>query len=1035
MNDFTNQETRSKIYSHEKLLEAINEESEGFQRCLLWLEEAMPSYFFEDMPLDEVLLVAHNLMGFDQQDYFSTINLPTGAIVLCLDSDEAGVQILRNYRDYGIKNYRAYRSLQPPPFPHIQQNLRVATIYFTEVTESQVVPFEDAAKQELWQRIQQRNTGMSNEEFNRLIGSMNTRFLTSLRPERLVVALEMYSRAKTRDHCQYEVVYNENWESQDLPSMQIVFAWKNTPKHAFLYEVAQCVSRHGLIMKTVNGTYIDPYSRGSILLMALGLHGANGKAAWEVADIPDFLRELVTLKYFDDQDRIDPAFVQPRLLTGNQANVIRAMTTFVHQALVHVDPYVYSYENIEEAICRHPELTVKMSQAFTLKFDPDLADVEAYQVARESLVRQIELLDTGQEEFDTLRKNVLFQGVNFIDHILKTNAFRNNKTALSFRMDPKYLDHIPFDRKEKFPVLPYGIFFARGMRFFGFQIRFKDLARGGLRTVFPDETERAKAERAHVFTECYNLSYTQQKKNKDIPEGGSKAVIFLWPYDRLDSEATIYRKEMQVDGIEQEKIEEKMAVFLQEQKIEYLYQAQRSFIESLIAIVNCEPDGTIRAKNIVDYWRRPEYIYLGPDENMHNPMVQWIAAFAKKYHYKPGGAFISSKPNLGINHKEYGVTSYGVHVCAGAMLKYLGIDPSKEAFTVKMTGGPDGDVAGNEIANLYRTWPKTAKLVALTDGSGTIADSEGLQLDKLVHLFEMELPISHYNPSLLSPGGFLLDKNRKREESPLVTHTLCWRNKDGEIVEDWISGSEMNYLYRNNVHNTKTDLFIPAGGRPRTINEGNVQDFLTQEGEPTARGIVEGANLYFSPAARQILQEKGALIIKDSSANKGGVICSSFEVLCGLTLDDETFIANKDRIAEEILHRIAGCAEAEAELMLQTHAKTGRFLTEISDQVSESINRYTYELLDYLETVPLSTEPGNPLTMCFLSYALPVLRELATESLLHEVPEHHKKAIIACHIAARMVYTKGLDWSPSIVDILPIIMEDPELTKAPSSEL
>ena len=75
-----------------------------------------------------------------------------------------------------------------------------------------------------------------------------------------------------------------------------------------------------------------------------------------------------------------------------------------------------------------------------------------------------------------------------IQHTLKTNFYRMNYTAISFRLDPKYLDDIPFERSKKFPELPYAIFFIKGMHFFGFHIRFKDLARGGLRTVFPRTT-------------------------------------------------------------------------------------------------------------------------------------------------------------------------------------------------------------------------------------------------------------------------------------------------------------------------------------------------------------------------------------------------------------------------------------------------------------------------------------------------------------------------------------------------------------------
>ncbi|MBA3816829.1 MAG: hypothetical protein H0X29_10005, partial [Parachlamydiaceae bacterium] len=92
--------------------------------------------------------------------------------------------------------------------------------------------------------------------------------------------------------------------------------------------------------------------------------------------------------------------------------------------------------------------------------------------------------------------------------------------------------------------------------------------------------------------------------------------------------------------------------------------------------------------------------------------------------------------------------------------------------------------------------------------------------------------------------------------------------------------------------------------------------------------------------------------------------------------------------------------------------------------ISEGINQFTYQLLDYLETIPWDNDPENPLTRCYLNYCLPTLRNYFQDSMLNEIPEHHKKAIIACHIAAQVVYTKGLSWSPSIVNILPVLLKD-----------
>lgn len=1010
--------------SQETLTQAIQTESRKFQEYYLWLENSMPPVFFEEVSQENIMLIAHNLMGFDLQAFFSTIHLKHAAIVMCIDSADADLRVLKNYAFYGIKNYQAYVSTTPLPFQGIKAHLRIAVLYFTEAVETIEIPFSNDAKEELRAHVKKRNPQLTNSGFDELISSINTRFLRSLPIDRLVMAMDMYFRAQTRDNCQYEVRYNENWEEDNSASMQITLAWRNTPKHNFLYRLARVVHRHNLVMKRVNATYINTYSKESILVMTLDLHGSNGKAAWDVSNIVDFLRELLTVKYFASFDAIDTLLVSKEIISGNMGNLLRSMVTFIHQSLVHFDVNLFTIDAIEEALCRHPELTAKLCEAFRAKFDPDFHNFDEYLEIREKFLTDVGKLDTGQEDNDLRRKAVLRQGMNFIHYTLKTNFYRTNLTAHCFRLDPRYLSEVPYEGPKKFSEPPFAIFFIKGMHFFGFHIRFKDLARGGLRTVYPYHSEVVETERNTIFTECYHLALTQHLKNKDIPEGGAKGILFLNPLDRLESESLVLQKELEMASIFPEEIDKKIQQFRKEQRVEYLHQAQRSFIESLVTIVNCEPDGTIKARNIVDYWRRPEYLYLGPDENMHDKMIQWIADFSKKYNYRPGGAFISSKPIAGINHKEFGVTSLGLNVYMEALLRYFGIDPTKMEFTVKMSGGPDGDVAGNQICNLYRYFPKTAKLLALVDVSGTAFDPKGLDLGILVDLFKQGKPIKYYPPEMLTDGGYLLDINAKRSQTAFVQQTLCWRKEGNKLIEDWLSGSDMNHMLRNTVLQTKTDLFIPAGGRPRTLNEANVKDLLDESGKPTSRGIIEGANLYLTPKARRALEKLGVLIIKDSSANKAGVICSSFEVQCNLTLTDEQFMANKSVLVQEILERLGQCASNEAQLLLNTHKEKGEFLTDISHEISTRINEYTFQLLDYLDTIPWPQDPNDPMVKIFFEYCLPSLKNRYPKELLKGLPDHHKKAIVACHIGAGLVYKKGLSWNPSIIDFLPVILED-----------
>lgn len=523
-----------------ELLHAIQTEQDRFRKFYIWLQQAVPPLFFQQIPQDWITVLVHSLMSLKLQEHHSQILFQHAAISLCVDSPKADEHILKHYAFYGIQTYTTYVSHLP--FPEESWHLRIALIKFTTIQDGNELQLPLEQQEELIQHLQEHHPHSSVQSWQDILQRCDATFLSQLPLKQRICSLEMFERAETRDACQFVVHKEENWQQLKQPSMQVVMAWKNVPKHNFLYRLACMIHQHGLEMHHVHATYIRPYQTDSILLLCFGLHGAHKKAAWEEGDVEDLLQELVTLKYFGSEDLIYRIFVQSNMLTGNLANLLRTIVVFVHQILVQVDANLYNFDNLIEGFCRHPELTCRILQLFTHRFHPTLQDPLCYHNLHQELLDLIQQLDTGQAEQDIRRKNILTQAINFIHFTLKTNFYRPNKTALAFRLDPNYLEHAPFERKILFPQLPYGIFFIKGMHFFGFHIRFKDLARGGLRTVCPDKKEKMLAERDTVFNECYQLAYTQNKKNKDIPEGGAKAIIFLKPFEELNLDAQIYQK-------------------------------------------------------------------------------------------------------------------------------------------------------------------------------------------------------------------------------------------------------------------------------------------------------------------------------------------------------------------------------------------------------------------------------------------------------------------------------------------------------------
>lgn len=175
---------------------------------------------------------------------------------------------------------------------------------------------------------------------------------------------------------------------------------------------------------------------------------------------------------------------------------------------------------------------------------------------------------------------------------------------------------------------PFGTFFIHGRRFNGFHVRFRDISRGGLRVVAPNTTSEHRFESSRQYTEAFNLAYAQQLKNKDIAEGGSKAVILVEP-SNTEARDFVIRKSV------------------------------KAFADALLDLNST--DEAVRRK-IVDYYGHDELIYLGPDENIVPSDILWVTRQAQLRGYPIPRAFMSSKPDVGINHKVYGVTSEGVAV-------------------------------------------------------------------------------------------------------------------------------------------------------------------------------------------------------------------------------------------------------------------------------------------------------------------------------------------------------------------------------------
>jgi len=218
-------------------------------------------------------------------------------------------------------------------------------------------------------------------------------------------------------------------------------------------------------------------------------------------------------------------------------------------------------------------------------------------------------------------------------------------------------------------------------------------------------------------------------------------------------------------------------------------------------------------------------------------------------------------------------------------------------------------------------------------------------------------------------------------------------------------------VYNSLVFTVKTDLFIPAGGRPETIDGQNWRSFLDAEGTPTARVIIEGANSFITPEARLQLQRNGVAVMRDSSANKCGVISSSYEIIANLLLSEREFMEHKERYVADVLTILEKRAADEARLIIRRKRESGGTLlySEISEIISQNINGLYSRLFEFFTGKPdLCLLP--PFRQAIIRHLPRLLQETpAFRGRIKRLPRKYLFAILAAEIGSSLVYTGNRD--------------------------
>ncbi|OQX96593.1 hypothetical protein B6I21_00515 [candidate division KSB1 bacterium 4572_119] len=733
--------------------------------------------------------------------------------------------------------------------------------------------------------------------------------------------------------------------------MRIMISIPQSQSLHFLSGISDIINYYGLVSKH---KYAEPFSNGK-LIISVYLDAESTRP-----HIENIVTDL-SLIYVNPENELSP-MIRNNKLSVHEAFYAASAWKFTHQFLssFNIEYFAlteelkdrpelvdtlntlrtrlvkdtYTEARILQTITNYPDIIKELYSHFASRFSPNgSAKQKDYKFDFTTLPHEIDR--------EILKFFYLFNKV-----VLKTNFYKRNKTSLSFRLDPQqFLD--PVEYKEK----PFGIFMILGKEFRGFHVRFRDIARGGIRIVKSRDLENYDQNSDFIFDENYNLAFTQQKKNKDIPEGGSKGTILL-NLDYQDKGEAAFEK----------------------------------YVDGLLDVI-------LPGKPAKDYHGSEEILFLGPDEGTAEVM-SWASQRAKQRGYKFWKSISTGKPlsEGGIPHDIYGMTTNSVHEYVLGILKKLNIQ--EENITKVQTGGPDGDLGSNEILI------SKDKTLCIIDGSGVLFDPEGLDRNELTRLAKKRVMVDQFDKAKLTKEGFFVHTEDRNVKLP-----------DGTMVESGLK-------FRNTFHLNpmlKADLFVPCGGRPKSITIQNWKSLLDENGVPRFKYIAEGANLFLTQQARLALEDKGVIIFKDASANKGGVTSSSLEVLGSLALTDEEYeehLCVKDDITpdfrkkyvEDVLDILRENARLEFKILWNEKQTSNTPFSILTDELSNKINQVTdsifkSNLWDDKTLVKAIVERHCPATL---------VEKIGVDEILKRVPDNYLQAILASWLASHFIYSYGL---------------------------
>jgi glutamate dehydrogenase len=607
-----------------------------------------------------------------------------------------------------------------------------------------------------------------------------------------------------------------------------------------------------------------------------------------------------------DSDRFN-SFVLSAGLHWREAALLRAYCRFLLQTGL---PFSQAY--MQEVLGRHPVFTRTLVQRFHAHLDPDISTTRRRHRLTATTERLREELNavTSLDEDRILRA---FQAV--MEATMRTNYFQRmsnsnrspgadatgnadsadggadlqpdtGKSYLSFKFSSRKIPDLP-------RPWPMHEIFVYSQRVEGVHLRCDRVARGGIR--WSDRREDFR-------TEVLGLMKAQQVKNVVIVPRGAKGGFVC---KRLPSG-------------------DRAAV---QHEVTACYE---TFIRGLLDLTDNIIDGRIvRPPRVVARDDDDSYLVVAADKGTatFSDRANRIAA---EYDFWLGDAFASGG-STGYDHKKMGITARGAWEATKRHFRELGVDVSRDAFTVIGIGDMSGDVFGNGML-----LSPTLRLIAAFNHQHIFidptpdAEQSFLERQRLAALDRSGW--DDYDTAKLSPGGGIYSRTSKSIKLSREAQQAL------EIAADTVTPPELiRAILRapaDLLWNGGIGTYVKASRESHADAGDPANDSVRVNGnEVRVRVVAEGGNLGFTQLGRIEYALEGGRINTDFIDNSGGVDSSDREVNLKILLspalqDGRLTAARRNKVLANNYSQTQALSilEARARERLGEHARVIRLL-------------------------------------------------------------------------------------------------------------